>query len=163
MRKAAFLALVIGAAVAGPALGAPIYMKFEGIDGEATAAPIPGAFEIQISQLDQLEHLAAQKAPRGGQNIVLQISSLNFTKRQDKASPQLMQANAKGQHIPRALITVRKAGGETALTVKLENCMISGFQTSAAHAGERPTESISINFTKILVDYKPQGSPAVRN
>ena len=52
------------------------------------------------------------------------------------------------------------------MTVKLENCMVSSFQTSAAHAGrgtggDRPTESLSINFTKIMVDYKPQGSPAL--
>jgi type VI secretion system secreted protein Hcp len=140
-----------------------IYMKVEGIDGEAIASPTPGAFEIQISQLDQLERMAAQKAPRGGQNIPLSISSLNFTKVQDKASPKLAQAHTKGQAIPRATLFVRKAGGENYLTVKLENCMISSYQLGAHSGSGRPTESLSINFTKILVDYKPQGSPAPKN
>ena len=39
---------------------------------------------------------------------------------------------------------------------KLTNCMISGYSLSSG--GDRPSESLSINFTKIEYSFKEYGS-----
>lgn len=143
-------ASVFAAALAGPALGAPVFMKFDGVDGE---------FQVDSHQLGQLEQKVQQAAPRGGSNIGLNPSSLNFTKHVDKASPKLMEAMTKGRHFPRVELHVRKAGGsQPYLTYKLENVQITSYQLGAA-GGAAPGDSFSINFSKISADYKPQGSP----
>ncbi len=165
MRKARFvLGALVALGAAAPLFGAPIYMKIEGVDGEAVGAPAPGSIEIEAAQIAEIERLVALKAPRGGQGIALQVSSLNFTKRTDKASPVLMKASAQGKHFNQAVITVRKAGGgsQDYLVLKLENVFVSSFQ--AGRAGS-PTESLSLNFTKLLADYHPAVSslPAVQH
>lgn len=46
------------------------------------------------------------------------------------------------------------------LKVKLTDCMVSSIATGApvkgGQSGQTPTESLSLNFTKISVDYTPQ-------
>ena len=42
---------------------------------------------------------------------------------------------------------------ETFLTLTLENCLVSNYQVSSG--GDRPTESFSLNFTKIEYKYTP--------
>lgn len=58
----------------------------------------------------------------------------------DAASPKLYQACASGKHFPTALV---EAGGKQ---YKLYDVVISSVQKSG---GDRPMETISLNFTKI--------------
>ena len=61
---------------------------------------------------------------------------------------------------------MRKAGGDASganaddfLKIKLEDVLISSYQLAGASGGgdDRPTESLSLNFTKIEFDYQPPG------
>jgi hypothetical protein len=82
-----------------------------------------------------------------------------ITKKQDKASLKLAQFCANGKHIVRATITARKAGKgqQEFLVIKLDTVLISSYQTGGKGSGETtPTESLSLNFTKIQFDYKKQ-------
>jgi len=83
------------------------------------------------------------------------VSDLRITKVVDKASAKLFQACATGQHIKQATLVVRKAGGKPYLTIKLDNVLVSSYQQSNG-AGGKPTESISLNFTKIEYKYAAQ-------
>jgi type VI secretion system secreted protein Hcp len=67
-----------------------------------------------------------------------------------------MLACATGQHIPKAVFSARKAGGkqEVYLKVTMSDLLISSYQTGGG--GETPNDSISINFSKIEMEYKPQ-------
>ncbi|MCM3878451.1 MAG: type VI secretion system tube protein Hcp, partial [Thermoanaerobaculia bacterium] len=153
MKSLRLSSVLLAAALAGPALGGPIYMKFDGIDGESMA-PAPGSIQVETRDLDQLERLAAQKAPRGGSHLQLGISSINFTKHVDRASPKLAQAAAAGKHIPRGVLTVRKAGGgqQDYLVVRMEDIIVSSFRPPAGGATQG-TESVTINFAKADFDY----------
>jgi type VI secretion system (T6SS) effector Hcp len=80
------------------------------------------------------------------------VSDLQITKVVDKTSAKLFAACASGQHYKRATLVLRKAGG-TYLTIRLTDVLVSSYEQSNGSAS-KPTESISLNFTKI--QYKSQ-------
>jgi type VI secretion system secreted protein Hcp len=82
------------------------------------------------------------------------LGDLRIVKSQDKSTPKLALACANGVHFPKATLYVRKSGGGQALTLTLTNALISSYSMSSG--GDRPTESLTINFTKIEFQYTKQ-------
>jgi type VI secretion system secreted protein Hcp len=77
----------------------------------------------------------------------------------NKASPKLFLACASGEHIADGLLTCRKAGKEQQefLTIKFTDLLVSSYQTGGAgQSSVVPTDQISLNFTKIELEYKEQ-------
>ena len=90
-----------------------------------------------------------------------QFSDFNFTTNVSKASPKLFLACASGEHIKDAQLSVRRSGENTGsredyLVIKMNDVIISSYQTSGAESAERPTESVSMAFAKIEYSYRPQ-------
>lgn len=90
------------------------------------------------------------------------VRELKITKRVDKATTGLMSALRSNEVLKKAILTVRKAGGTTPVeyyTITLEKGRItslmqrSGDETDPAALNEE----VSIAFSKIAVEYKPQG------
>jgi type VI secretion system secreted protein Hcp len=81
---------------------------------------------------------------------------LSFTHKIDKASPALMQACATGVHLKDATITHRKAGKgqQEFLVIKMNDVIITAL--SDADSDDASTETVSLAFAKINVEYKPQ-------
>jgi len=81
---------------------------------------------------------------------------LSFTHKIDKASPVLMQACATGVHLKEATITHRKAGKgqQEFLVIKMNDVIITAL--ADADSGDSSTETVSLAFAKINVEYKPQ-------
>ena len=75
----------------------------------------------------------------------------------DKASPLLLKACATGTHIKDAIITHRKAGKgqQEYLIVKLNDVIITGV-THGGASGQPFSESVSLAFAKVDLEYKPQ-------
>lgn len=153
---AAVLAALLLTTVNSPA---PIYMKFDGIDGEANVPGVVNGIELQSFSVGHSRSNIT--APPVLQEIV-------FVKVLDKSTPKLAESCATGRHIPQAILTCRKAGGSTNdyYTITLEDCLISSYSVSgggASGSGEpMPTESISLNYTKIEWKYQkqdPAGQP----
>lgn len=73
------------------------------------------------------------------------------TKDQDIATIGLLTAALQGDGVKVVIHFCRtnKDKTDVYLKIELENVMISGYSTSSG--GDRPTESISFNFTKITV------------
>ncbi len=87
------------------------------------------------------------------------MQDFHFVMRLNKASPSLMKACATGQHIKMATLTARKAGKDQQeyLTFKFYDVLVSSFQTGGSEGADvSPTDSVSLNFAKIEVEYKPQ-------
>jgi hypothetical protein len=93
---------------------------------------------------------------RGGGTGRSELGEFEITKVSGATSTKLAKYCATGKHIQKATITVRKAsskGGppQIYLQYTLNNTLISSFQTSSG--GDRPTESLSLNFSKLAVKY----------
>lgn len=75
----------------------------------------------------------------------------------DKASPDLLRACATGTHLKEATITHRKAGkGQLEfLTVKMNDVIITGV-THGGATGQPYSETVSLAFAKVDLEYKPQ-------
>ena len=84
------------------------------------------------------------------------FNDISFIHGLDKASPLLMKACATGKHIADATLTLRKAGGGQPeyLVIRLKDVIVTGVQLSVG--GEQPAESVSLQFSKIDFEYKPQ-------
>ena len=77
---------------------------------------------------------------------------LNFS----KASPELLKRCATGEHIKTGVLALRKAGEKPLefYKIRLTDVLVSSYQESGS--SELPTDSISLNFTDLALDYTPQ-------
>ena len=82
------------------------------------------------------------------------ISEITITKLMDSTSPKLCKEALVGKAVT-AVIELTETGTdnlETFLTLNLTNAMISGYSFSSS--GDRPGESLTLNFTKIEYTYQ---------
>jgi type VI secretion system secreted protein Hcp len=91
------------------------------------------------------------------------VRELKIIKRVDKATTALLSALRSNEVIRKAVLTVRKAGGKEPVeyyTISMEKGRITAvIQQSLGCEGD-PTalnEEVSIAFSKVAVEYKPQG------
>ncbi len=122
----------------------PIYMKYEGITGTGTGKH-NGWIVLESCQLGS--------SIRDGNSIG--SNEVFVTKLTDNASTLLFQESLKGQAKSKVTIDfVDESGSVPYLSVELENVMISSYSVGG-NGGDRPTESLSINFTKVTYTNKP--------
>jgi type VI secretion system secreted protein Hcp len=83
------------------------------------------------------------------------VSEVTITKLTDSTSPLFFQEALIGKATTAKIDLVETGADQlnTFLEITLTNAMISGY--SASSGGARPSESISINFTKIEYKYTP--------
>lgn len=134
-----------------------MFLKIEGIKGESQDKSHQNEIDIQsyswgVSQSGTLAFGG------GGGAGKAQFQDLHFTSRVSKASPLLFLGCATGEHIKDATLSVRKAGGQQQdfLIIKLNDVLVSSYQTGGSSGGDIPTEQISLNYSKIEYFYKPQ-------
>ena len=86
------------------------------------------------------------------------VQDLSFTKYVDKASPNLIQHGASGKHIPKATLTVRKAGGTPVeyIVIVLEEVLVTSLSTGGSGGEDRLTENVTLNFAKFTFKYTTQ-------
>ncbi len=136
---------------------ADMFLKIDGVEGES----LDDAHKKEIELLS-FSFGATQpgSAGHGGGSGVgkVQVHDFQFSKYFDKASPKLFEACAVGKHTPKVTLVCRKAGGkqEEYLKVTLSEVIVSSIQNSGSGGDSLPTESVSLNFSKIEIEYKPQ-------
>lgn len=89
------------------------------------------------------------------------ISEFSFSKMTDLATTEIYQFCVKGTPIPLAKLHVGRIEGSTGaymslLEYEFSNVLISNISTSGG--GGVPSDSFSINFTKVTCEYKQQES-----
>jgi type VI secretion system secreted protein Hcp len=157
--KIRFLILVSTLAVlsVSPSLAAfDSFLKIEGIPGESTDAK--HADEIVVTSFSTGLGQQPATGGAGGRGGKAVLHELAITKWLDRASPLLMLKCAQGTHLPTAVLTVRKAGEDRLeyYKITLSDVVISSISSLGSSSGDRPTESVSLNFTKIEWEYTPQ-------
>jgi type VI secretion system secreted protein Hcp len=134
------------------------YLKIDGIEGESTDSKHKSEIDVESWSWGENQTGTHSTGGGGGAGKVA-MQDFHFVKKYDKASPKLMLACASGEHIPKAVLTCRKAGGEQEeyLKVTLSDLLVSSYQTGGASGGDIiPTDQVSLNFSKVEFEYKEQ-------
>lgn len=135
-----------------------IYVKFDGIDGDATEENHKKWIEVSSLQFGFGRGITTpQGAAARRETSTPSVSEITFTKEMDIASSKLFTSSLTenaGKVVKIDLCKTGDSGGQTLYTqYTLTNALISSYQVSSG--GDRPTESVSLNFTKLEFKYIP--------
>lgn len=136
----------------------PIFMKYPDIDGAVTVDGYDKFMEVTSLQWGVGRGIADARGGDTREGSIVSVSEITVTKQLDKTSPKLLIEACTGELDNTVQIDyVRTASGKTQTYLKLilTNTGISGFSTSSG--GDRPQESLSLNFTKFEYTYSPIG------
>ncbi|MFN7140358.1 MAG: Hcp family type VI secretion system effector [Limisphaerales bacterium] len=139
---------------------AAIYMKIDGIDGDAVEVNHSKWIEVDSIQWGTSRAIATVGAGGGDRETSAPaFSDVTITKRMDRASAPLFFDAVAGKSGKTATIhiTQETEGQPVYYELTLSDILISSFSQSGP-AGDRPSETISLNFTKIGVKYTPINS-----
>jgi type VI secretion system secreted protein Hcp len=133
------------------------FLKIDGIEGESQDSKHKQEIEIQSFSFGATQTGSFAAGGGGGAGKV-HMQDFHFTVPVNKASPKLMLACASGQHIKKAVLTVRKAGKEQQEYLKytFSDILVSSYQTGGGGGDVMPVDQISLNFAKIEQEYKEQ-------
>lgn len=135
----------------------PIYMQYGSIQGEVTTASYEKWIELNSFQWGVGRSVSM---PMGGgvskrESSDPMLSEITVTKDMDSTSTKFFAESTVGKMDTTVKLaqTRTKAGGETEtfLLYTFSNCAVSGYSTSSG--GDRPSESLSINYTKLEMKY----------
>jgi len=136
------------------------FLEIPGFDGESKDKKHPKVIELTHVSV-HLRNEGSGSSGGGSGAGKVHFNDIQLTKKHvDKASPKLMLACASGQHIDKATIYVRKAGGEQEdyFVWELEGVFVSSYQVDS-HAGGGsvlPSDHVTLNFGKIKIKYLEQ-------
>jgi type VI secretion system secreted protein Hcp len=133
------------------------FLKIEGVDGESTDGKHAGEIDIESWSWGASNVGSAATGGGGGAGKV-SMQDFHFVMRNNKASPTLMLACASGATYKSVILTCRKAGVEQQeyLKITMSDATISSYQTGGSNGDVIPLDQISLNFSKIEYEYKPQ-------
>ena len=134
------------------------FLKIDTIDGESHDSKHKSEIDLESWSWGATQP-GAHAAGGGGGAGKVAMQDFHFTMKVNKSSPKLMLACANGQHIPKAVLTCRKAGKEQQeyMKVTMTDLLVSSYQAGGAASSEvLPVDQISLNFAKIEIEYKEQ-------
>ena len=133
------------------------FLKLDGVQGEATGK----GHEKEIDIIS-----FSWGATQGGTNALgsgagagkVSFHDMTIQKKTDKASTTLFLNCSSGAHIKEGTLTCRKAGGgqQEYLKIKLSDILVSSYHQGGANSEVIPTESLTLNFSKVQITYSPQ-------
>lgn len=135
------------------------FLKISGIAGESRDSKHKDEIDIQSWSWGAAQSGTAGGAKGGGGGTGrVSMQDFHFTTLVSKASPKLIEACASGQHIPSAVLTARKAGKEQQEFLKwtFTDVLVSSYQTGGDASADLPVDQVSLNFSKMQVEYKEQ-------
>ena len=140
----------------------PIYMDYPEIKGDVTAEGFKEKIEVSSFQFGVGRGISA---PTGGvadrEASAPSVSEITITKMEDASSIKLFEAAlvGEGKTVKLTFVKTDKGKLENYLEFELTDTMISGYSLSSG--GDRPSESISLSFTKVkmsVTTMKPDGT-----
>jgi len=136
-----------------------IYMNYDGIPGEATQQDHKNWIDLHSLQFGigrAISHGIGSTANREASEP--SVSEITITKVMDSSSPKLFTESLTGSAGKVVKIDLVSTGspGNVYATYTLTNTLISGYSVSTG--GDRPSESISLSFTKLEYKLTPYDS-----
>ena len=165
MRKLSIVPLLLGtlfvvgvAFTTSTSASTAVFVKYDGVDGEASDMDHEGWIDLTSFSAPVHEHGTSTGATRRRGDVILE--DLTFVKGVDKASPKLSEAVCNGKVFPKVEIHVTAAftdsGIATYYAYELKNVRVTSYSVRAAGSSgvdAVPQEEMSLNFEEIKVTY----------
>ncbi|MFH5926830.1 Hcp family type VI secretion system effector [Roseomonas xinghualingensis] len=133
-----------------------IYMKFGKIDGQVTTEGYKNWIELHSFQLGVGRGVTSGAGGQARESSNPNISEISVTKTFDVSSSGLFEDSVAGTFNTKVEIkftSTTKSKVDTFLAYELTDCGVSSYSVSSS--GDNPVESLSLNFTKIMVSPSP--------
>jgi type VI secretion system secreted protein Hcp len=132
-----------------------IYLNVDGLEGDVTAAGHESWIECTSCQWGVGRSIST---PTGSsqerESTAPSISEVTIAKNMDKCTPKLFELACVGTSKLVKIDFVQTGEQlDTYMAYELENSLISGYSVSAGT--DRPVETVSFNFTKLVMKYTP--------
>jgi type VI secretion system secreted protein Hcp len=130
----------------------PIFMQINGLSGDVSLPGFVGDIQLNSFQFGVGRGIGSPIGGADRESSAPSVSEIVVTKALDKTSTALLRDILVGTDIPEIdifFVNVSKSGqtGTAYAEYVLSDVLLSGY--SASSGGDRPSESISLNFTKI--------------
>ena len=133
-----------------------IYVKYEGVDGDATLAEHEKWMDVQSVQMGVGRgiHTPVGSA-QNREASEPSVSEVTLTMGMDRSSTKMFEESCVGKEGKEVTIDFCTTGdpGELYLQYKLHKVLVSGYSVSSG--GDRPSVSVSYNFSKVEMKYIP--------
>lgn len=133
---------------------AAAFIKFDGIDGEATDRGHDAWIDV-LSISHSISRNADSSSTTRSSGAAT-FSDITITKELDKSSPRLAEAVSSGKIIPSVEFDLTSPSG-TYYKYELKNVMITSYSMSG-NADDVPMEELSLNFEEIKTTYTEYGA-----
>ena len=136
-----------------------IYLKYDGIDGDATHEEHDKWITVESLQWGVGRAIAtAVGSTMNREASEPSVAEVTIAKSMDTSSVYLFQEACTGQVGKEVKIHLVSTGspGQTYLEYILQDTLVSGYSVSSG--GDRPSESVSLNFNKVMMKYIPLAS-----
>jgi len=133
-----------------------IYMKFGKVNGQVTTEGYKDWIECSSFQYGVGRGVTSGAGGQKRESSNPSISEITVTKQFDVASSGLYEDSLAGTFNTKVefkFSSTTKGKVDTFLAYELTDCGVSGYSLSSG--GDNPTESISLNFTKIMISPSP--------
>ena len=142
------------------------FLDIATVEGECTADGMEKKIEIFSFSWGASNPTTVSSGKDGLSAGKVSVSSFNVMKKSEKSSTKLFAACCAGSHFATAIVTMRKATGDAGqkafLVYTFTDVMIESVQWSGSSGGDdTPTESLSIAFAKVSVEYSMQDDKGV--
>lgn len=129
-----------------------MFLKLDTIAGDSSDQKHKNEIEIDSFAWGETRGVGATRPTMDGLKITMPAT---------KVSPRLFLYTAGGLKIPRAVLSVRRAGSDVdSLKWILTDAQITSFQTVGNVHGDGVTDQITLSPAKIEVEYLPEGGGA---
>jgi type VI secretion system secreted protein Hcp len=127
-------------------------MNWDGVPGDVTTQGFEKWIELQSFQWGVGRGIgSAMSGQASRESSIPSVSEIVVTKRMDGSSPGLWTDSVAGQlntTVKISFTTTSKGATTEFLNYELTNTGLSGYSLSSG--GDMPTESLSLNFTKVV-------------
>jgi type VI secretion system secreted protein Hcp len=138
-----------------------MFLKIAGIKGESTDDKHKDEIDI-LSYSFVASNTGSFHQGTGGGSGKASCSNLHISKNVDASSPDLLKACLTGKHLEKAVLTVRKAGGSPLEYMVITLTQVLVAEVAPSGSGGPLSESISLHFAEIHVDYDTQNAQGTK-
>jgi type VI secretion system secreted protein Hcp len=133
-----------------------IYLDFEGVKGNVTADGYKDHIAVDSLSFGVSRGISMEPGNMSNREATRpSVSEIVLTKKADNSATSLFKEAVTGSAGKKVKIKFVQTGADKVqefMDYSLENCLISGYSVSA-NAEADPVETISLSFSKIMVNY----------